>query len=59
MADFEVALAALRHKIRTKQGKIFENIRVVIVNAVEKLVSPCECMENNEGFEILSGLMRR
>lgn len=58
LSDFELALAALRHKITTKQGKVYQDIRVIIINSIEKLVSSCECFEK-KGFEILNGFLRR
>ena len=58
LSDFELALAALRHKITTKQGKVYQDIRVIIINSIEKLVSSCECFDK-KGFEILNGFLRR
>ena len=58
LSDFELALAALRHKITTKQGMVYQDIRVIIINSIEKLVSSCECFDK-KGFEILNGFLRR
>lgn len=58
IAELELSCAKLANNLILKPEKIYENLRVLIINGFEKLTLPCELMDK-KGYRIVKEVISR